>query len=104
MHDEIVNYLTAKASDQSESLSARFARPAVTLLMSSRAYRTRDRAGLKGLAQDLKVENLVAIRLAQKYPDVFHPNVIRSRQTGNQVYDAVIKMVDSGQKLPDQAA
>ena len=33
-----------------------------------------------------------AITLAQKYPDVFHANVIRSRQAENEVYDALLRL------------
>ncbi len=31
------------------------------------------------------------MRIAREYPDVFHPNVVRSREAENRIYDAVLK-------------
>src|SRR3712207_906053 len=78
---------------RSRAITARFALPALTLVRQSRAYQQRDWTRLRILAHDLHTENLGTIRLARKYPDVFHPNVIRSRQVENGIYTSLITLL-----------
>jgi cobalamin biosynthesis Mg chelatase CobN len=77
---------------RAKQLRFQFRLPAVTLLLRSTAYQTGNLSTFRQLARDLKAENLHAITLAQTYPDVFHANVIRSRQAENEVYDAVLRL------------
>ena len=80
------------ACSRARQLSARFRLPALTLIMRSAAYQTGNIPAVVMLARDLKAENLRTIELARTHPDVFHRNVIRSRQAENEVYDAVIRL------------
>lgn len=95
MKPSISHYLRRERTrcERTASFATRFRLPAIQLLLVSRAYAVRDWPGLAVLARDLRAENLGTIRLAQKYPDVFHPNVIASRRAENAVYDAVIRLV-----------
>ncbi|CAN5721085.1 hypothetical protein BH23CHL2_BH23CHL2_19660 [soil metagenome] len=68
-----------------------FGMTAVALLMRSNAFQQHDAVELKRLARGLRQINLDTMRLARAYPDVFHPDIMRSREAENRIYDAVLK-------------
>jgi hypothetical protein len=93
LHARIEAYLTFIVEDDPERFPTGLARPAAQLLLRSKALKERNWPEFAQLARDLKHENLGTIRLAIKYADVFHENVITSRREENGVYDAVHKMI-----------
>lgn len=101
MNNAIQHYLTRTRArcEHAETVSERFALPALTLLMQSNAYGRGDWSALAELAADLREENLVTIRVATRHSDVFHENVARSRRAENRVYETVIRMVGESRAL-----
>jgi len=63
-----------------------------------------DWLALRQLARDLKHANWEELKVAAKYPDVFHRNVVRSRQEEICVYATVNLLITKHLKQQAQAA
>ncbi len=75
-----------------DDIKARSRLHAADLIVSSNAYRLGSHKALGALAQDLINENTETIRVANKYPEIFHANIVVSRMEENEVYSQIIAM------------
>ena len=91
--DQYLEMTLASCQKQPKGSLEYFRIPAIQLLLQSREYKTGHWQRLRFVAQDLKRVNLAEIKLAQKYPDIFHPNVAISRQEENRIFDEVIELI-----------
>lgn len=66
---------------------------AAQFLTISNSYTNKDQEQLGVVAKDLIVANYARIVVAQKYPDLFHTNVARSRKIENEVYRNVFDLI-----------
>lgn len=62
----------------------------IILLVQSKAFKEDNLKAPAKTAKDLMEENKIEIRNAKRYPDIFHPNIWKSRKTENDVYEQII--------------
>src|SRR2546430_2648548 len=95
----------AESANPDSDIKNWFMRPAISQLLTSSAYKKRDWHKLRSLAQDLIDLNAATIELARRYPDVFHRNVVVSRQCENRVHSQVVRRLTKLiEDTPNQAS